>query len=93
MPADTFVVDACGVSIRVADSSGDVRKVPPAEMTTLLVTGASSFLGYHVVKRLNQSGLRPRVLERPGSDLAVLDRVDVERCAGSLGDQSVERSP
>ena len=51
-------------------------------MTTTLVTGASSFLGYHVVKRLNESGVRPRVLERPGSDLAVLDRLDVERCPG-----------
>ena len=33
-------------------------------MHTLLVTGATSFLGYHVVKRLNASGVRPRVLER-----------------------------
>ena len=60
-------------------------------MTTTLVTGASSFLGYHVVKRLNESGVRPRVLERPGSDLAVLDRLDVERCPGNLGDQAAER--
>ena len=61
-------------------------------MTTTLVTGASSFLGYHVVKRLNQSGVRPRVLERPGSDLTVLDRLDVERSPGTLGDQAAERS-
>ena len=36
-------------------------------MRTVLVTGASSFLGYHVVKRLNEQGIRPRVLELPDS--------------------------
>ena len=72
-------MDTWGVSIRVADSSGEVRDVRPGGMTTTLVTGASSFLGYHVVKRLNESGVRPRVLERPGSDLSVLERLDVER--------------
>jgi len=61
-------------------------------MTTTLVTGASSFLGYHVVKRLNESGVRPRVLERAGSDLTVLGRLDVERCPGSLGDPDAERA-
>ena len=35
-------------------------------MSTTLITGATSFLGYHVAKKLNQSGIRPRVLERPG---------------------------
>ena len=34
-------------------------------MRTVLVTGASSFLGYHVVKRLNEQGIRPRVLDLP----------------------------
>lgn len=52
----------------------------------ILVTGASSFLGYHVAKRLNEQGSRPRVLELPGSDLAALDRLDVSRCEGHLGD-------
>ena len=33
----------------------------------VLVTGASSFLGYHVVKQLNEQGIRPRVLELRGS--------------------------
>ena len=31
-------------------------------MTTILVTGATGFLGYHVVKLLNSRGQRPRVL-------------------------------
>lgn len=60
-------------------------------MSTILVTGAGSFLGYHVVKRLNQSGIRPRVLELPGSPPEVLGRLDVERCAGELGDAAAMR--
>jgi dihydroflavonol-4-reductase len=55
-------------------------------MNKVLVTGASSFLGYHVVKRLNDQGLRPRVIELPGSDEGPLARLDVERCAGYLDD-------
>jgi dihydroflavonol-4-reductase len=54
-------------------------------MHTVLVTGASTFLGYHVVKRLNQQRIRPRVLELPGSNPAPLAALDVERCAGDLG--------
>jgi dihydroflavonol-4-reductase len=61
-------------------------------MKTILVTGASSFLGYHVVKRLNAAGLRPRVLELPDGKAEVLDRVDVERCAGHLGDPAAVRA-
>ncbi len=55
-------------------------------MNKVLVTGATSFLGYHVAKRLNEQGIRPRVLELPGSNPAALDRLNVERCAGDLGD-------
>jgi dihydroflavonol-4-reductase len=60
-------------------------------MQTMLVTGATGFLGYHVVKRLNASGVRPRVLERPGSRVEILDRLDVERCPGDLDDPSAVR--
>jgi len=57
-------------------------------MNTVLVTGATSLLGYHVAKRLNEAGVRPRVLELRGSQLDVLDRLDVERCSGHLDDQA-----
>ena len=53
-------------------------------MNTVLVTGASSFLGYHVVKRLNEQGIRPRVIELPGAKLDALQRVNVERASGDL---------
>ena len=61
-------------------------------MNGVLVTGATSFLGYHVVKRLNESGIRPRVLELRGSDEKPLSRLDVERCEGDLDDPEAVRA-
>jgi dihydroflavonol-4-reductase len=55
-------------------------------MNNVLVTGATSFLGYHVAKRLNHQGIRPRVLELAGSNDTPLRGLDVERCAGHLDD-------
>lgn len=55
-------------------------------MNTILITGATSFLGYHVAKRLNEAGVRPRVLELRDSKREVLDRLDVDRCPGDLED-------
>jgi dihydroflavonol-4-reductase len=50
----------------------------------VLVTGATSFLGYHVAKKLNELGIRPRVLELDDAVIERLARLDVERCGGSL---------
>jgi dihydroflavonol-4-reductase len=61
-------------------------------MNTILVTGATSFLGYHVAKRLNDLGMRPRAIERPEGRLDVLERLDVERCAGHLDDPAAVRN-
>jgi dihydroflavonol-4-reductase len=55
-------------------------------MNKVLLTGASSFLGYHVAKQLNERGIRPRVLELPASSGDALNRLDVERAGGHLGD-------
>jgi dihydroflavonol-4-reductase len=60
-------------------------------MRTLLVTGATSFLGYHVVKRLNALGERPRVLDRRDAATEILDRLDVDRASGHLDDASSVR--
>ena len=59
---------------------------------TPLVTGATGFLGYHVVKRLNSSGVRPRVLERRDAGTETLDSLDVERAAGHVEDASTVRA-
>jgi len=55
-------------------------------MNKVLVTGASSFLGYHVVKRLNEQGIRPRVLELRENNLDPLKRLDVDRVDGHFED-------
>ena len=55
-------------------------------MNTVLVTGASSFLGYHVAKLLNERGIRPRVLELAESKRAPLERLNVTQCDGHLED-------
>jgi dihydroflavonol-4-reductase len=55
-------------------------------MTEVLVTGVSSFLGYHVARQLNEQGIQPRVLELPESNLDPLKKLGVRRCEGHLGD-------
>jgi dihydroflavonol-4-reductase len=62
------------------------------QMNTVLVTGASSFLGYHVAKRLNASGVRPRVLESRESKPERLDGLDVDRRPGHLEDPAAIRA-
>lgn len=60
--------------------------------TGVLLTGASGFLGYHVAKRLNEAGVRPRVLELRESRPDVLDRLNVEPCAGYLDEPAAVRA-
>lgn len=58
-----------------------------------LVTGATGFLGSHIVEQLVQSGQRVRALVRPTSDTAFLDTLPVEKVGGDLSDQaSLERA-
>jgi dihydroflavonol-4-reductase len=61
-------------------------------MDAVLITGATGFLGYHVAKRLNEAGVRPRVLELRDARPEVLDRLDVERGSGFLEDPAAMRS-
>jgi dihydroflavonol-4-reductase len=57
-------------------------------MSTVLVTGATGFLGFHVVRRLNDRGVRPRVLELRDSDRKPLRELDVDLLEGHLEDPS-----
>jgi dihydroflavonol-4-reductase len=61
-------------------------------MDTILLTGATGFLGYHVAKKLNAAGIRPRVLELREGKQDVLNQLNVHRCAGYLDDASAVRS-
>jgi nucleoside-diphosphate-sugar epimerase len=55
---------------------------------SVLVTGGSGHLGANLVRRLIDDGIRPRVLEQPGSDNGAFDGLDVERVTGDLRDPS-----
>ena len=55
-------------------------------MEKILVTGATGFLGHHVVRRLNEQAIRPHVLELLGSNPDRLAQLDVELCEGHLED-------
>jgi dihydroflavonol-4-reductase len=57
-------------------------------MNKILITGATSFLGYHVTKLLNERGIRPRVLELEDSKPSLLQRLDVDPVEGHIEDSS-----
>jgi nucleoside-diphosphate-sugar epimerase len=68
-----------------------VTRDPPTgriSMTdTCLVTGASGFVGGHLVERLIRDGQRVRCLVRVTSDTSLLDRLGVELARGDLTDR------
>jgi dihydroflavonol-4-reductase len=55
-------------------------------MNSVLVTGATGFVGYHLVKRLHQEGIRPRALVRRTSDLTRLRALGVALVEGDVED-------
>jgi dihydroflavonol-4-reductase len=60
---------------------------------TTLVTGATGFVGNHVVRQLVSSGHSVRVLVRKNSNLQLLDGLDVEPVEGDLrGAESLDRA-
>ena len=56
------------------------------EAPRVLVTGASGFIGRHLVSALTGRGAHVRVLARRSSDLGPLHDVRFERCEGDLTD-------
>lgn len=56
-----------------------------------LVTGATGFIGYHVMQRLLAEGHEVRVLVRPTSDRRRLGSAPVDVCTGAVEDASAVR--
>jgi nucleoside-diphosphate-sugar epimerase len=54
----------------------------------VLVTGATGFIGQHLVRALGAGGVPVRALVRPGTDLGALAGTDVELARGDLRDPS-----
>lgn len=59
---------------------------------TVLVTGATGFLGSHVTDLLLERGERPRVLIRPGDSLGPLADSDVDIHRGDIADRTALQS-
>jgi nucleoside-diphosphate-sugar epimerase len=57
----------------------------------LLITGATGFVGSHLVEALARRGTRVRALARATSDTSLLERFGVERVTGALDDAAALR--
>lgn len=60
-------------------------------MAELLITGATGFVGSHLVEAIARHGLRARALVRETSDVALLQRHGVELVVGELADPAALR--
>lgn len=58
----------------------------------VLVTGPTSFLGYHVIQCLNKRGIRPRVLVPQDADASPLQNLDVDIVQGTIEDETSLRA-
>jgi dihydroflavonol-4-reductase len=52
----------------------------------ILITGATGFVGSHLIEALARHGLRARALVRETSDVALLERHGIERVIGDITD-------
>src|SRR5262245_62560428 len=66
------------------ESSDSERRIT----MTILVTGATGFVGRHVTRLLSSRGDNVRVLLRPGSQFQALEDLPLDRAYGDLRDPS-----
>jgi ornithine--oxo-acid transaminase len=60
------------------------KRVDPSRDHVCLVTGATGFIGGHLAQRLVEEGMQVRCLVRKGSDISLLETLDVEIANGDL---------
>src|SRR5512134_525155 len=60
-------------------------------MGKTLVTGASGFLGSHLVRALAARGDELRLMARRSASLAIVDEVEFERVGGDITDRRAVR--
>lgn len=60
-------------------------------MTRALVTGASGFIGYHLVKQLSEEGHQVSCLVRPTSDCSRLQSLQAQLIEGDIHDRNALR--
>lgn len=63
------------------------RQEPLTEKGSVVVTGASGFIGGHLLERLSEDGWRLRALVRKGSPSDVVDRVGAQKMLGDLASE------
>lgn len=61
-------------------------------MADILITGATGFVGSHLVQALSERGTKARALVRETSDVSLLERHGIGRVTGDLGDPGALRS-
>ena len=60
-------------------------------MADILITGATGFVGSHLIEALGRRGIAARALVRETSDTSLLDRFGIVRVVGDLGDAATVR--
>jgi predicted dehydrogenase/nucleoside-diphosphate-sugar epimerase len=72
--------------LSVPAASGQRASRPRTGRPTVAVTGASGFLGSHLIERLSQQGIAARAIVRPTSRIDHLRRLNVEWVTANLTD-------